>query len=70
VAGSIPPDFVREIVDVSEIVSLIESYLPLRKKERIIGGYALSAMMVITLLLVLVNKSNSITVLNVERLEM
>jgi len=34
VAGSIPPDFVREIVDVSEIVSLIESYLPLKKKGK------------------------------------
>ena len=33
-AGSIPPDFVREIVDVSEIVSLIESYLPLKKKGK------------------------------------
>jgi len=32
VAGSIPSDFVREIVDVSEIVSLIDSYMPLKKK--------------------------------------
>ena len=31
-AGSIPSDFVREIVDVSEIVSLIDSYMPLKKK--------------------------------------
>jgi len=34
VAGSIPSDFVREIVDVSEIVSLIDSYMPLKKKGK------------------------------------
>ena len=33
-AGSIPSDFVREIVDVSEIVSLIDSYMPLKKKGK------------------------------------
>jgi len=34
VAGSIPSDFIREIVDVSEIVSLIDSYMPLKKKGK------------------------------------
>ena len=33
-AGSILSDFVREIVDVSEIVSLIDSYMPLKKKGK------------------------------------
>ena len=33
-AGSIPSDFIREIVDVSEIVSLIDSYMPLKKKGK------------------------------------
>jgi DNA primase len=32
VAGSIPSNFIREIVETSEIVSLIDSYLPLKKK--------------------------------------
>jgi DNA primase len=33
-AGSIPSSFVREIVDSTEIVSLIDSYLPLKKKGK------------------------------------
>ena len=31
-SGSIPKDFITEIVDMTDIVSLVESYLPLKKK--------------------------------------
>ena len=30
-SGSIPKDFIREIVDMTDIVSLVESFLPLKK---------------------------------------
>lgn len=33
-SGSIPPSFIREIVDLTDIVNLIESYLPLKKKGK------------------------------------
>ena len=33
-AGSIPEDFIREIVDTTNIVSLVEGYLPLKKKGK------------------------------------
>ena len=32
--GSIPQDFIREIVDTTDIVSLIEGYLPLKRKGK------------------------------------
>ena len=31
-AGSIPEDFIREIVDTTNIVTLVDGYLPLKKK--------------------------------------
>jgi len=34
VAGSIPQDFIRDIVDTTDIVSLVESYLPLKRKGK------------------------------------
>jgi DNA primase len=34
VSGSIPKDFITEIVDMTDIVSLVESYLPLKKKGK------------------------------------
>ena len=33
-SGSIPKDFITEIVDMTDIVSLVESYLPLKKKGK------------------------------------
>ena len=33
-AGSIPQDFIREIVDTTDIVSLIDGYLPLKRKGK------------------------------------
>ena len=69
-AGSIPEDFIREIVDTTNIVSLVDGYLPLKKRARTTGGYVLFVMMVRTLLLVLVNKNSFIIVLNAEQLEM
>jgi len=33
-AGSIPEDFIREIVDTTNIVSLVDGYLPLKKKGK------------------------------------
>ena len=33
-SGSIPKDFIAEIVDMTDIVSLVESYLPLKKKGK------------------------------------
>lgn len=33
-AGSIPQDFIRDIVDTTDIVSLVESYLPLKRKGK------------------------------------
>ena len=33
-AGSIPQDFIRDIVDTTDIVSLIDSYLPLKRKGK------------------------------------
>ena len=33
-AGSIPQDFIRDIVDTSDIVSLVDSYLPLKRKGK------------------------------------
>jgi len=33
-AGSIPNDFIREIVDITDIVSLVDGYLPLKKKGK------------------------------------
>ena len=33
-SGSIPPAFIREIVDITDIVALIESYVPLKKKGK------------------------------------
>tara|TARA_B100001123_G_scaffold420715_1_gene527439 strand:- start:2447 stop:4267 length:1821 start_codon:yes stop_codon:yes gene_type:complete len=32
--GSIPPNFIREIVDITDIVTLIDSYVPLKKKGK------------------------------------
>ena len=69
-AGSIPEDFIREIVDTTNIVSLVEGYLPLKKKAKTTGGYVLFVMMARTLLLVLVNKNSFIIVLNAEQPEM
>tara|TARA_Y100000766_G_scaffold232032_1_gene206305 strand:+ start:4140 stop:5960 length:1821 start_codon:yes stop_codon:yes gene_type:complete len=34
VAGSIPQDFIRDIVDTTDIVSLVDSYLPLKRKGK------------------------------------
>ena len=33
-AGSIPQDFIREIVDTTDIVSLVDGYLPLKRKGK------------------------------------
>ena len=33
-AGSIPQDFIRDIVDTTDIVSLVDSYLPLKRKGK------------------------------------
>ncbi len=33
-SGSVPKDFITEIVDMTDIVSLVESYLPLKKKGK------------------------------------
>ncbi len=33
-SGSIPKDFITEIIDMTDIVSLVESYLPLKKKGK------------------------------------
>ena len=33
-AGSIPEDFIREIVDTTNIVTLVDGYLPLKKKGK------------------------------------
>ena len=32
--GSIPPAFIREIVDMTDIVALVDSYVPLKKKGK------------------------------------
>ena len=32
--GSIPPAFIREIVDMTDIVTLVDSYVPLKKKGK------------------------------------
>ena len=32
--GSIPPAFIREIVDITDIVALVDSYVPLKKKGK------------------------------------
>ncbi|GIR87865.1 MAG: hypothetical protein CM15mP86_13240 [Gammaproteobacteria bacterium] len=31
-SGSIPKDFIRDIIDMTDIVSLIDSYLPLKRR--------------------------------------
>ena len=51
-AGSIPEEFIREIVDTTNIVSLVEGYLPLKKRGKTTGAYVPFVMMVRTLLLV------------------
>ena len=33
-SGSIPPAFIREIVDMTDIVTLVDSYVPLKKKGK------------------------------------
>ena len=33
-SGSIPPTFIREIVDITDIVALVDSYVPLKKKGK------------------------------------
>ena len=33
-SGSIPKDFIRDIVDMTDIVSLVDSYLPLKRKGK------------------------------------
>ena len=45
-AGSIPQDFIRDIVDTTDIVSLVDSYLPLKRKGKDHGDSALFVMMV------------------------
>ena len=32
--GSIPPSFIRDIVELTDIVELIEAYVPLKKKGK------------------------------------
>ena len=32
--GSIPPAFIREIVEITDIVTLVDSYVPLKKKGK------------------------------------
>ena len=44
-AGSIPKEFIRDIIDMTDIVSLIDSYLPLKDEEVIIGDNVLFVMM-------------------------
>ena len=41
-AGSIPQDFIREIVDTTDIVSLIDGYLPLKRKGKDHWGISVS----------------------------
>ena len=33
-AGSIPQEFIRDIIDSTDIVSLIDSYLPLKRRGK------------------------------------
>ena len=33
-SGSIPQDFIRDIVDTTDIVSLVDAYLPLKRKGK------------------------------------
>ena len=37
--GSIPQEFIREIIDLSDVVEIVEGYVPLKKKrERPLGA--------------------------------
>ena len=65
-SGSIPKDFIREIVDMTDIVSLVESYLPLKKKVKTILVNVLFVMMEKIPHSVSVTRNNFIIVLNVE----
>ena len=49
-AGSIPKEFIRDIIDMTDIVSLIDSICHLKDEEVIIGDNVLFVMMEITLL--------------------
>ena len=49
-SGSIPKEFIRDIIDMTDIVSLIDSIYHLKDEEVIIGDNVLFVMMEIILL--------------------
>ena len=49
-SGSIPKDFIRDIIDMTDIVSLIDSYLPLKRRGSNHWGQCPFVMMEIILL--------------------
>ena len=51
-AGFLPDSFIQRVLDETDIVSLIDSYIPLQKRGRIIGHYVLFVKTVIIRLLV------------------
>ena len=69
-AGSIPQDFIRDIVDTTDIVSLLIPIYLLKEKVKITGDSALFVMMVKIHLLVSASKSSFIFASNVERVAM
>ena len=44
--GSIPQEFIKEIIDLSDVVEIVEGYVPLKKKGKTIGDSAPFVMMV------------------------
>ena len=69
-AAFIPDEFIQRLLDETDIVSLVDSLVPLNRKEKIIGHYVLFAMMEINHHLVSANKNNFTTVLDAALLAM
>ena len=65
-SGSIPPAFIREIVDMTDIVALVDSYVPLKKKGKDHWGLCPFCDDGSNLRLALALKNSSITVLSAE----
>ena len=66
----IPEDFIQKVLEDSDIVSLVDSYVPLKEKAKTIGLSVLFVTMAAIHHLALVIKSNFTIVSNAELQEM
>ena len=65
-AGFLSDNFIQRVLDETDIVSLIDSFVPLQRKVKIIGLFVLSVKMAIILPSVSARKNNFIIVLDAE----